>query len=98
MKKAIITAAVIIMIALASMPAYGATSDAQLAQKYVNGHPGTAIEKVVTVSKGGKKGQVKGTSYSVKYPKSVKKGKKVTVYMITKGGDVVAMVCLGKVK
>ena len=98
MKKIIIIVLISALMALAGGPAYGATSDAALAQKYVNSHPGTTIEKVITISKGGTRGQVKGTKYVVKYPRKVKKGRRVTVYMIERGGDVVAMVCCGKIK
>ena len=59
---------------------------------------GATIERVNTTSKGGKVGRVNGTKHTVKYPKKVKKGKKVAVYMVEKNGDVRAMVCLGKVK
>lgn len=61
------------------------------------------IEKVQTKSKGGYNGRTIKGNYSVKYPKKVKKGKKVTVYLVYNpnsnySDDVVAMVCLGKVK
>lgn len=63
----------------------------------------TYIEKVRTVSDGGKKGHTVTGKYFVKYPKKVKKGKKVTVYFVYNPknnacDDIVAMVCLGKVK
>lgn len=68
-------------------------------KQWVKNHDGKyTITKVVTISKGGTRGKVEGTSYIVKYPKKVKKGKKVTCYMVEKNGDVCAMVCLGKVK
>lgn len=57
---------------------------------------GGHIETVNTTAQGGYKG--KAGKYTVKYPKKVKKGKKVKVYMVVKGGDVKAMICLGKVK
>ena len=100
MKKALIISLVVcIAMMFCSVTAFGGTSDKQLAQNWANSHGGGyTIEKVVTVSKGGTKGQVKGTKWTVKYPKKVKKGKKVTVYMVEKSGDVKAMVCLGKVK
>ena len=100
MKKMIISLIVIVTMALASVPAYAsAQSDYELAKSWANSHcNGATIEKVTTISKGGYKGKVKGTKWTVKYPKKVKKGKKVTVYMVEKGNDVVAMVCLGKVK
>lgn len=76
-----------------------AKSNKALAKEWAKAHGGGfKIKKLVTISNGGKKGKVKGTSYIVKYPKKVKKGKRVIVYMIEKSGDVCAMVCLGKVK
>ena len=97
--KVRILAIVIIMLMAVSTTAFGGTSDKQLAQNWANSHGGGyTIEKVITVSKGGTKGKVKGTSYTVRYPKKVKKGKKVTVYMVEKNGEVYAMVALGKVK
>lgn len=99
MRKTIIICIVTLVLTLSSVASYGATSDKQLAQNWVNNHGGGyTITKVITISKGGTKGKVKGTKYTVKYPKKVKKGKKVTCYMIEKKGDVCAMVCLGKVK
>ena len=90
---------VIISFMLATCTTYATTSDYELAQQWINNHDGKyTITKVVTISKGGTKGNVKGTKYIVKYPKKVKKGKKVTCYMIEKNNDVVAMVCCGKVK
>lgn len=61
------------------------------------------IEKVQTKSKGGYNGRTIKGNYSVKYPKKVKKGKKVTIYLVYNpnsnySDDVVAMVCLGKIK
>ena len=61
------------------------------------------IEKVKTKSKGGYKGYTIKGKHSVKYPKKVKKGKKVTMYFIYNPytnycDDIVAVVCLGKVK
>lgn len=63
----------------------------------------TYIEKVRTVSDGGKNGHTVKGAYHVKYPVKVKKGKKVMVYMVWNPknnacDDVVAMVCLGVVK
>lgn len=99
MKKVFVICIIALVLIFSSVTSYGATSDKQLAQNWVNNHGGGyTIEKVITISKGGKIGKVKGTSYVVKYPKKVKKGKKVTVYMIEKDGDVYAMVALGKVK
>ena len=98
MKKAIAVLMLVMILGTCDI-SHGATSDKQLAQNWASSHGGGyTIEKVVTVSKGGTKGQVKGTKWTVKYPKKVKKGKKVTVYMVEKNGDVKAMVCLGKVK
>lgn len=98
MKKRIVAMVIVMFMAVTSTALCG-TSDKQLAENWVNSHGGGyTITKVITVSKGGKKGQVKGTKYKVRYPKKVKKGKKVTVYMIEKNGDVKAMVCLGAVK
>ena len=99
MKKIFIICIITLTLIFSSVASYGATSDKQLAQNWVNNHGGDyTITKVVTISKGGTKGNVKGTKWTVKYPKKVKKGKKVTVYMIEKNGDVCAMVCCGKVK
>lgn len=99
MKKVIITCIIVVMLLLATNTTYATTSDYKLAQQWINNHKGQyTIEKVITISKGGTKGNVKGTKYIVKYPKKVKKGKKVTCYMIEKNGDVCAMVCCGKVK
>ena len=76
-----------------------AKSNKALAKEWAKAHGGGfKIKKLVTISKGGEKGKVKGTSYIVKYPKKVKKGKRVVCYMIEKNGDVKAMVCCGKVK
>lgn len=63
----------------------------------------TYIEKVRTVSDGGKKGHTVKGKYFVKYPKKVKKGKKVTMYFVYNPknnacDDIVAVVCLGVVK
>ena len=99
MRKIFIICIIALVLIFSSVASYGATSDKQLAENWVNNHGGGyTITKVITISKGGKKGKVKGTSYIVKYPKKVKKGKKVTCYMIEKNGDVCAMVACGKVK
>lgn len=99
MKKLFTICIITLVLTLSSVTSYGATSDKQLAQNWVNSHGGGyTITKVVTISKGGKKGKVKGTNWTIKYPKKVKKGKKVTCYMIEKNGDVCAMVACGKVK
>lgn len=99
MKKILIICIITLVFMFSSVTSYGATSDKQLAQNWVNSHGGGyTITKVITISKGGTKGKVKGTNWVVKYPKKVKKGKKVTVYMIEKDGDICAMVALGKVK
>ena len=96
MKKRIITIVLAAMIAAAPVTA-SAASDYDLAKDWQTKHcKGGHIEKVNTTAQGGYKG--KAGRWSVKYPKKVKKGKKVKVYMIVKGGDVKAMVCLGKVK
>lgn len=60
------------------------------------------IVKVKTVSKGGHNGKVKGTRYVVGYPKKVKKGKKVNVYLVynpytNNCDDVVAFIACGKI-
>ena len=95
---AVIVISVMVAMSVTSF-SFAGTSDKQLAEQWANSHGGGyTITKVVTVSKGGKKGQVKGAKWTVKYPKKVKKGKKVTVYMVEKNGDVKAMVCLGKIK
>lgn len=97
MKKVLIAMMVAVMMAMSAAPAAAATNDYQLAKEWQQEHcKGGHVEKVNTVSKGGYKG--KAGKWSVKYPKKVKKGKKVTVYMVVKKGDIKAMVCLGKVK
>ena len=74
-----------------------AASDYDLAKTWADKHcKGATIQKVNTISQGGHKG--KAGKYTVRYPKKVKKGKKVKVYMVVKKGDVKAMVCCGKVK
>lgn len=99
MKKILIICIIILALIFSSVASYGATSDKQLAENWVNNHGGGyTITKVITISKGGKKGKVKGTKWTVRYPKKVKKGKKVTCYMIEKNGEVYAMVACGKVK
>ena len=96
--KRIITI-VIVSLMLATCTTYAKSNDYEIAKQWVKNHNGKyTITKVITISKGGKKGKVKGTKYIVRYPKKVKKGKKVTCYMIEKKGDVCAMVCCGKVK
>ena len=97
MKRIIIS--VIIALMLTTCTTYAKSNDYDIAKQWVKNHDGKyTITKVVTISKGGKKGKVKGTNWTVKYPKKVKKGKKVTCYMIEKNGDVCAMVACGKVK
>lgn len=99
MKKVFVICIIALVLIFSSVTSYGGTSDKQLAINWANNHGGGyTIEKVITVSKGGTKGKIKGTKWTVKYPKKVKKGKKVTVYMVEKNGDVYAMICLGKVK
>lgn len=97
MKRIIIS--VIIALMLTTCTTYAKSNDYDIAKQWVKNHDGKyTITKVVTISKGGTKGRVKGTKYIVRYPKKVKKGKRVVCYMIEKNGDVCAMVCLGKVK
>lgn len=99
MKKLATIAISLVMMFASTSGAYADTSDKDLAKQWRDKHcPKAHIEKVVTVSKGGYKGKVKGTKWTVKYPKKVKKGKTVKVYMVVKNNDVKAMVCLGKVK
>ena len=100
MKRRIAAMIMAVMVALSGVSiASAGTSDKQLAETWAKNHGGGyTITKVITVSKGGKKGKVKGAKWTVKYPKNVKKGKKITVYMVEKKGEVYAMVCLGKVK
>lgn len=94
-----IVISVIVMFMLATCTTYAKSNDYEIAKRWVNNHNGKyTITKVITISKGGTKGNVRGTKYIVRYPKKVKKGKKVTCYMIEKNGDVCAMVALGKVK
>ena len=97
MRKLTVIAIALVMFASATCFSFAGTSDKALAEHWRDAHcPKAKIEKVITVSKGGYKG--KAGKYSVKYPRKVAKGKKVVVYMVVKGGDVKAMVCLGKVK
>ena len=61
------------------------------------------IEKLKTKSDGKHNGHTIKGHYCVSYPKKVKKGKKVTMYLIWNPytnycDDVVAVVCLGMVK
>ena len=61
------------------------------------------IEILKTKSDGGRNGHTIKGNYYVKYPKKVKKGKKVTMYCVWNPknnicDDVVAVVCCGKVK
>ena len=99
MKRRMVTLVLVLAMMLSTTCAASAASDYDLAKSWANKHcKGATIEKVVTVSQGGTKGKVKGGKWTVKYPKKVQKGKKVTVYMVEKKGDVKAMVCLGKVK
>lgn len=99
MRKIFIICIITLTLIFSSVASYGATSDYQLAKNWANKHGGGyTITKVITIAKGGTKGKVKGTRYTVRYPKKVKKGKKITCYMIEKNGEVYAMVALGKVK
>ena len=98
MKKAIIVMILVVIFGTCDF-SHGAISDYQLAKNWANKHGGGyTIEKVITTAQGGYKGKVKGTKWTVKYPKKVSKGKTVKVYMIEKKGDVKAMACLGVVK
>lgn len=57
------------------------------------------IERVKTKAISKTKGRVIGTKYTVKYPKKVKKGKKITVYMVYDTNlEITAMSCCGIVK
>lgn len=61
------------------------------------------IEKLHTKSDGGRNGHTIKGNYYVKYPKKVKKGKKVTMYCVwnpknNSCDDVVAVICLGIIK
>lgn len=97
MKKIIITAAIIIAMTIATTGTASAASDYDLAKDWKAKHCKSGhIEKVNTTAQGGYKG--KAGKWTVKYPKKVKKGKKVKVYMVVKNGDVKAMICLGIVK
>ena len=97
MKKLISTIIIAALLAMIPAGASAATSDYNMAKAYAAKHHAT-IEKVITISQGGYKGKVKGSRYTVRYPKKAKKGKTVTVYMVEKRGDIVAMVCMGVVK
>lgn len=91
--------ALVITLAMITPSYASGQSDYDLAKAWANKHcKGATIEKVNTTAKGGYKGTVAGTKYTVKYPKKVKKGTKVKVYFVEKKGDIKAMVCLGKVK
>lgn len=95
--KKIITATIITMMLAASTGTASAASDYDLAKDWKAKHCKSGhIEKVTTTAQGGYKG--KAGKWTVKYPKKVQKGKKVTVYMVVKKGDIKAMICLGKVK
>ena len=101
--KRILIITIIAMMMATSTTFAGSKSDKQLATEWANSHGGGyTIEMVKTKAKGGYWGNVikngKKTKWVVKYPKKVKKGKRVNVYMVENGDDVVAMVCLGKVK
>lgn len=99
MRKTLIICIITLTLIFSSVASYGATSDYQLAKNWASKHGGGyTIEKVITIAQGGYKGKEQGTKWRVKYPKKVKKGKRVTCYMIEKNGDVKAMVCCGKVK
>ena len=61
------------------------------------------IERVKTVSDGGYKGHTTKGKYFVRYPKKVKKGKKVTMFFVWNPknnacDDITCVVCLGIVK
>lgn len=99
MKKIVIICIITLALIFSSVASYGNTSDYQLAKNWADNHGGGyTIEKVITIAQGGYKGKIKGTKWRVKYPKKVKKGKRITCYMIEKNGDVCAMVALGKIK
>ena len=97
MRKLLVALAIILAM---TAPSYASSqSDYDLAKAWANKHcKGATIEAVNTTAKGGCKGKVNGTKYTVKYPKKVAKGKRVKVYFVEKKGDIKAMVCLGKVK
>ena len=96
MKRIIVTAVLMVVLMTSTV---SAATDKDLADAWRDKHcPKAKVVKVVTISQGGYKGKVKARGTTVKYPKKVKKGKKVTVYMVVKNDDVKAMVCLGKVK
>ena len=98
-KRILVMLIVTIILIFSTATTCATTSDYQLAKQLVKNHDGKyTITKVITISKGGTKGNVKGTKYIVKYPKKIKKGKRVVCYMIEKKGDVCAMVCCGKIK
>ena len=95
MKKLI--AIVMVCMVMGSPITAHATSDKDMAVEWMHKHCKSGhIETVNTISQGGYKG--KAGKYTVRYPKKVKKGKRVKVYMVVKKGDVKAMVCLGRVK
>lgn len=99
MKKRFIIACIIVITMLIPSISYGATDDYTLAMEYVANHDGCyKVTRLTTVSQGGYKGRVKGQKWRVKYPKKVKKGKKVTCYIIEQNHDIKAMVCCGVIK
>lgn len=99
MKKVIIICMIAIIFAMTTINVDASSSDYELAKEWRNNHYKNAtIERVYTRSQGGYKGRVTDTNYIVKYPKKIKKGKKVTIYMVVKNNDIKAMVCCGIVK
>ena len=70
MKKTLVFIVMVVIAVVFSTGAASAkTSDLQLAKNWAKNHGGGyTIEKVITVSKGGIKGKIKGTKWTVKYP------------------------------
>ena len=70
MKKVLVfIVMVVIAVVFTTGTASAKTSDKQLAVNWANNYGGGyTIEKVITVSKGGIKGKIKGTKWTVKYP------------------------------
>ena len=102
MKKAIATVLVAVVMILAPAGVHAGTSDYDLAKAWMQAHAkGGHIETLNTTAKGGYKGKVSGKGRGiVRYPKKVKKGRRVKVYLVFKKGEneCSAMICLGKVK
>lgn len=100
MKHKLVSIILVLAMMMSTTCMASASTDYDLAKDYMNKHcKGGHITTLNTTAKGGFKGKVKGGG-TVRYPKKVKKGKKVKVYLVFKKGESEcdAMVCLGRVK